>query len=100
MLFLVPILIIVLSAGFGIYFLITDPTPELAVHFFLLTLYFFLTIHEARGEPFSKSVYYLLIFLLVANGIALLFFFSKHLISGIISLFFAYSAWNATKRLH
>lgn len=100
MLILIPILVIVLSAGFGLYFLFMDPTPELAIHFFLLTLYFFLTIHEARGEPFSKPVYYLLIFLLVADGIFLLFFFSKHLISGIISLFFAYSAWKSTKRIY
>lgn len=98
--FAIPILIIVFAALFGLYFLFVDQTPALGVHFLLLTLYFFLSLYELKGQPFSKRIYYLLIFLLVADGLYFLIFLSStYLLSGIISLFFAFSAWGALKRI-
>lgn len=98
---LIPIFIMVFAGLFGLYFLFIDPTPALGVHFLLLTLYFLVTFYETRGQPFGKFVYYLLVSLLVADGIYFLFFFSsKYLLSGIISLFFAFSAWISIKRIY
>jgi hypothetical protein len=96
----IPILIIAFALFFGIYFLFVDVTPALAVHFLLLALYFFLSFYEGKGKPFRKPMYYLLVFLLTADGLYFLFFYgSKYLLSGVIALFFAYSAWSASKRV-
>lgn len=93
-------MIIIFAAAFGVYFLFIDPTPALGVHFFLITLYFFLSFHERRNAPFSKPIYYLLFILLIADGVYFLFFFSaKYLLNGMISLFFAFSTWLQLKRI-
>lgn len=98
--FVISILIILFALGLGLYFLFIEPTPALGVHFLLLGLYFFVSLNEMKGQPFHKSIYYLLSVMLLLDGIYFLFFFStKYLLSGIISLFFAYSTWNAIKRV-
>jgi hypothetical protein len=92
------ILTILLSLGFGVYHLFIRPVPEIAVHFLLIALYFFVTLFELKGKPFSRSVYLLLIWLLLADGIVNLFIFPT-LLSGMVSLFFALLAWRTVHRM-
>jgi hypothetical protein len=93
------ILTILLSLGFGVYHLFIRPIPEIAVHFLLIALYFFVTLFELKGKPFSRSVYLLLIWLLLADGIVNLFIFPTTLLSGMVSLFFALLAWRTLHRM-
>ncbi|MBA4495534.1 hypothetical protein ACFO25_02640 [Paenactinomyces guangxiensis] len=93
------ILVIVLFLGFGIYYLFFGNSPAVAVHFLLIALYFFVTLFEFRRKPFSRNVYLLVILLLIADGIANLFIFRTSLLSGIVSIFFAFIAWQTYQRL-
>lgn len=98
---LISILIILFSVLFGIYYLFVESDPALGVHFLLITLYFFLSYYERKQIPFSKPIYYLLFFLLIADGFYFLFFSpTKYLLSGIIGFFFAFSTWMQLKRIN
>jgi hypothetical protein len=93
------ILIVVLFLGFGIYYLFIENSPVLAVHFLLISLYFFVTLYELRGRPFSRKIYLLLIALLVADGLMNMFIFPTSLLSGLFSFFFAFITWQTYQRL-
>jgi hypothetical protein len=73
--------------------------PVMAVHFLLISLYFFVTYSELRGRPFSKNVYLLVILLLVGDGIINMFINPTSLLSGVISFFFAFLAFKSYQRL-
>jgi hypothetical protein len=93
------LVIVALFLIFGIYNLFVERMPVIAVHFLLVSLYFFVTYNELRGKPFSRPVYLLMILLLVADGIVNLFILPTSLLSGVISFFFAYLAWQSVQRL-
>ncbi|WP_124728209.1 hypothetical protein [Staphylospora marina] len=94
------LVIVALFLLFGIWNLFVEHAPVIAVHFFLVALYFFLTYFELKGQPFSRLVYLLAIALLVMDGILNLFFiFPTNLLSGVISFFFAFLAWQSVRRL-
>jgi predicted membrane protein len=93
------ILIVIMFLLFGVYQLFVEKLPVIAVHFLLVALYFFITYHEIKGNPFARPVYLIAIFLLVTDGIINLFIFPTSLLSGIISFFFAFLAWQSMQRL-
>jgi hypothetical protein len=73
--------------------------PAYSVHLYLIALYLFVTYFELRGNPFHRGVYHLLIILLLANaGIQFFFLKEPNILSGFVSLFFAFFAWQAVRR--
>jgi hypothetical protein len=94
-------LIIGFCISFGIYYLFfaEDPVPVYAVHYFILGLYFYITFYELMGKPFSTWLYYLVMVLLIIDGLFNLIIMPSSLLSGLISLFFAFSTWQSLKRL-
>jgi hypothetical protein len=93
------IVIVIFFLLSGIYQLYTGDMPVLAIHYFLIALYFFITYQEWRGNPFSRLIYWLAICLLTADGLANLFIYSYSLIGGVISLIFAFLVWKSSQRL-
>lgn len=74
--------------------------PAYSVHLYLIALYLFITYFELRGNPFHRGVYHLLILLLLANaGMQFFFMAEPNILSGLVSLFFAFFAWQAVRRL-
>ncbi|MGA9174113.1 MAG: hypothetical protein WBZ33_09090 [Thermoactinomyces sp.] len=91
--------IVILFILLGIYQMFMGDMPVLGVHYLLIAFYFFITYQEWRGQPFSRLIYWIAMCLLTADGIANLFFYSYSLISGIISLVFAFLVWKSSQRL-
>jgi hypothetical protein len=91
-------ILILLMLVWGTVYLVVQ--PAYSVHLYLIALYLFVTFFELRGKPFSQGVYYLVIFLLLANA-GMQFFFLKepNILSGFVSLFFAFFAWQSVQRL-
>lgn len=93
------IIIVLLFLGMGIYYLFFANAPVEAIHYLLIALYFFVTMFEMRGRPFSKNIYLLVLILLVADGVINLFIFPVSLLSGIFSFFLAFLTWQTFRRL-
>jgi hypothetical protein len=89
--------IVLLFLGMGVYYLNTEPV--VAVHHFLISLYFFVFLFEIRGKPFSRSVYWLLLLLLVGDAFMQFSIGDMNMISGLVSAMFALSTWQAQRRL-
>ncbi|SFI59378.1 hypothetical protein [Thermoflavimicrobium dichotomicum] len=92
------VLFMLISFFYGIHSLFVVQEPVYAVHMLIFSLYFFITIYEIYGKPFQLPVYYLVTLLLVADGVFQLFFIQS-IFHGVISLLFAFSAWQSLKRL-
>lgn len=93
-------LIVFIFIAMGTIYLVDYPV--MSVYYFVIALYFFVVLFEFRGKPFSRHIYLLVSLLLISS--ALLQFFGvktsdNHLIYGFVSLFFAYFALQARKRL-
>lgn len=74
--------------------------PAYSVHLYLIALYLFVTFFELRGNPFNRGVYHLLILLLLANaGMQFFLIEEPNILSGFVSLFFAFFAWQSVQRL-
>ncbi|RAL24361.1 hypothetical protein [Thermoflavimicrobium daqui] len=91
------ILLMLISLFFGVHALFIANAPVEAVHMLILCMYFFVTIYEFYGKPFRLPIYYLLVFLLITDTLFQLFIITN--IFGLISLLFAFSAWQSLKRL-
>lgn len=78
----------------GIFRLQSDPGG--AIHNFLIALYFFVVLFGILGKPFSRPIYLFVAVLLLAD--AGLQFYSRDVLSGVISLLFAYFAFNDRNR--
>lgn len=87
-------IIFVLFLVLGIFRLQADPAG--AIHNFLIALYFFLIFFALKGKPFARRVHIGLAIGLLAD--AGLQFYIGDILSGIISLLFAYFAFNDRNR--
>ncbi|SMO77539.1 hypothetical protein [Melghirimyces algeriensis] len=83
--------------GAGVYYLQEDP-PN-AVHFFVIALFFFVVLFEFRGNPFSRKMYVLVSLILVGNAMIQFFVASNNAVLGLVSLFLAYFALQARRRV-
>jgi hypothetical protein len=90
-------MIVLFFLGTGIFYLQDDP-PN-AVHFMVIALYFFIIMFEFRGNPFSRGTYMLLSLLLLGNAMIQFFLAEQNAIYGLVSLFFAYFALQARRRV-
>ncbi|OYD06944.1 hypothetical protein [Paludifilum halophilum] len=90
--------IVVIFLAMGGYHL--QENPPFAVHNLVIALYFFIILFEFRGKPFSRGIYMLLAFLLLGNAGIQFFYAENNAISGLISLFFAYFALQARRRIN
>ncbi|MFD1427639.1 hypothetical protein JOD24_001434 [Kroppenstedtia sanguinis] len=89
--------IVLFFLGSGILYL--QDEPPYAVHFMVIALYFFIILFEFRGNPFSRGVYLLLSLLLLGNAMVQFFLAEHNAINGLVSLFFAYFALQARRRV-
>ena len=91
-------ILIILTLVWGTLYLAAE--PAYSVHLYLIALYLFVTYFELSGNPFHRWVYHLLILLLLANaGMQFFFMGEPNVLSGFVSLFFAFFAWQAVRRL-
>lgn len=65
--------------------------PAQAIHNFLIGLYFFIMLYAFIGKPFPRKAHIALAIALVAD--AGLQFYTEDVLSGVISLLFAYFAY-------
>lgn len=70
--------------------------PAGAIHNFLIALYFFMMLYTLKGRPFPAKAHVALAIALVAD--AGLQFYMRDTLSGLISLLFAYFAFNDRNR--
>lgn len=70
--------------------------PAAAIHNFLIALYFFVILYAMIGKPFSRRVHVGLAIALLAN--AGLQFYTEDILGALISLLFAYFAYNDRDR--
>ncbi|MDA8351790.1 MAG: hypothetical protein M0Z65_01065 [Firmicutes bacterium] len=89
--------IVLFFLGSGVYYLQDEP-PH-ALHFLVIALYFFIILFEFRGNPFSRRTYVLLSLLLTGNAMIQFFLAENNAIYGLVSLFFAYFALQARRRV-
>ncbi|KPC72564.1 hypothetical protein ADL26_14610 [Thermoactinomyces vulgaris] len=94
------LIIAVLFLGGGLYQLFVAQLPVFAVHSFLVALYFYVTFYELRGKPFSRYVYLITIGLLVADGLVNLLLVSESILSGMVSVFFAFLCLQSYRRIY
>ncbi|SDW77840.1 hypothetical protein SAMN05444487_10674 [Marininema mesophilum] len=94
-LFAATVLISLVMGGYTL-----QDQPPLALHYFVIGMYFFVILFEFRGNPFSRKVYLLLALLLVGSAMLQFFFAPNHSFAGVISLLFAYFALQSRRRLN
>lgn len=87
--------------GVSNLFFVDEPNAkQTGLHFLILALYFYISFYEFRRDPFPRPLYYLVASLLLADGITHLFLLEQiNFLSGIVSLFFAISAWMSAQRV-
>ncbi|PTM56489.1 hypothetical protein [Desmospora activa] len=73
--------------------------PPVAVHYYVIALYFFVLLFEFRGNPFSRSIYVLLALLLLGNAMIQFFYVENGVLFGLVSLLFAWFALQARRRI-
>lgn len=90
---------VLIFMGMGVYNLVEEQ-PSFAIHTFVIALYFFVLLFEFRGRPFSQGIYILMALLLLVNSMLQFFYPQGSVISGLVSLFFAYFAVQARRRIN
>lgn len=93
------LLVSLVFLALGSYGLYCCPSSISAIHSLVISLYFYVIYFEIRGRPFSGVIYLLLIALFLIDGLINLYYFRTNLLTGIISLFFAYFSWRSYQRI-
>ncbi|MDR6225786.1 hypothetical protein [Desmospora profundinema] len=89
--------IVVFFLFFGARYL--QDEPPVAVHYFVIALYFFVILFEFRGNPFSRRIYVMLALLLLGNALVQFFYVENGVIFGLVSLLFSWFALQARRRI-
>ena len=96
---LVYIFIVLFFIAYGCYFIFVENNSIHGIHFLVLAMYFYVTLNDILKRPVQKVFYIILILLLLLDGILNFLSFPSNVISGFISIFFAYVTWHNYKRL-